>query len=286
MKQGKTGILLVLAAAMLWGTTGTSQALAPSDASPMAIGALRLLVGGLAMVILALAGGGLRRGEWQWKTTFLAAFFVAAYQVTFFAAVKLTGVAVGTMVGIGSSPVIAGVLGLVFRGDRPGGRWVAATVLAVAGCSLLSAGGDVSANPLGVLLALGAGLSYASYTLAIKILLEKGEPDRVMAGVFCCGALLLSPLLFTANLGWLFTTRGIIVVLHLGVIATTLSYWLFTRGLRQVPVATAVTLSLAEPLTATLLGTLLLGERLTALASCGVLLLFGGLAVLASGKRE
>ncbi|MEZ4645709.1 MAG: hypothetical protein R3E31_23765 [Chloroflexota bacterium] len=39
------GRFLVLFAAMLWGTTGTAQALAPPTASPAAIGAVRLALG-------------------------------------------------------------------------------------------------------------------------------------------------------------------------------------------------------------------------------------------------
>jgi DME family drug/metabolite transporter len=61
---------------------------------------------------------------------------------------------------------------------------------------------------------------------------------------------------------------------------------LFARGLRAVPVATAVTLSLAEPLTATTLGLFVLGERLTPSALLGIGLLFSGLALLSVGAGQ
>lgn len=281
------GVWLILMAAVLWGTTGTSQALAPAGASPMTIGALRLAAGGLALLAVALVRGGLRGGgRWPLVATLCAGGFVAAYQLTFFAAVKATGVAVGTMVAIGSSPMLAGVLAFFFRGERPGRRWAAATVLAIAGCILLvmAGGGGISVNPLGVLLALGAGASYAAYTLAIKTLLNGRSPDAVMAVVFCLGALILSPLLLGADVSWLAEPRGALVILHLGVIATAVAYLLFARGLETVPVASAVTLTLAEPLTAAILGVVVVGERLTPTALCGIALLFGGLALLAVGK--
>jgi drug/metabolite transporter, DME family len=277
-----SGALLVLAAGVLWGTTGTTQALAPIGVSPNSIGAVRLLVGGSVLMMLALLRGGLGAGRWPVLGTLLAGACVASYQLCFFAAVQRTGVAVGTLVAIGSSPVIAGVLGIVFKGERPGRRWMVATLLALAGCGLLVAGdGKLSADPLGILLALGAGASYASYAMAIKGLLPGRTPDAVMAVVFCIGAVLLSPLLFTSDLHWMAAPRGIVVVLYLGVVVTALSYWLFARGLRSIPVATAVTLSLAEPLTAALLGVVLLGERLSPTALGGIPLLFAGLAVLA-----
>ena len=272
----------MLAAGVLWGTTGTTQALAPAGVSPNSIGAMRLLVGGGFLMLLALLRGGFGTGRWPVFGTLLAGACVASYQVCFFAAVQRTGVAVGTLVGIGSSPVIAGLLGFVFRGERPGRRWLVATLFALAGCGLLvGGGGKFNADPWGILLALGAGTSYASYTMAIKGLLPGRTPDAVMAVVFCLGALLLSPLLFTSDLHWIAGPRGIAVVLYLGVVVTALSYWLFARGLRSVPVATAVTLSLAEPLTAALLGIVLLGERLSPTALAGIPLLFLGLAVLA-----
>ena len=276
------GALLILAAGVLWGTSGTSQALAPAGVSPTSIGAMRLLVGGGVLMLLALTRGGFGKGRWPVLGTLLAGSFVASYQLCFFAALSRTGVAVGTLVAIGSSPVLAGLLGFVLRGERPGRSWWVATLFALAGCGLLVGGaGELAVDPLGGLLALGAGLSYASYTWAIKGLLPGRTPDAVMAVVFCLGALLLSPLLFFSDLRWMAAPRGIAVVLYLGVVVTALSYWLFARGLRTVPVAAAVTLSLAEPLTASLLGIVLLGERLSPAALCGIPLLFASLAVLA-----
>ena len=101
-----------------------------------------------------------------------------------------------------------------------------------------------------------------------------------MAVVFCLGAILLSPVFLLADLSWLGQPRGLLVALHLGLIATTLSYTLFGRGLRGVPAATAVTLSLAEPLTAGLLGVFVLGEQLAPAGWAGIFLLFSGLALI------
>lgn len=284
----RTGVWLVLTAAVLWGTTGTSQAFAPVGFDPMVIGTLRLAIGGgvMLLVVLVQSGTAQLRG-WPVKTTLLAAVFTALYQVCFFAGVAKTGVAVGTIVGIGSAPVAGGALGYLFRGERPGRPWFAATVLAIVGCVVLtlSSGGAVRVDPLGVALAIGAGVAYAAYTLVIKGLLETHEPDAVIAVIFCIGALLLAPLLAGRDMDWLAAPRSIAVVLHLGLVTAALAYWFFVRGLRRVPVATAVTLSLAEPLTAGLLGLLVLGEQLNPLSFVGISLIFSGLAVLTFGGR-
>lgn len=280
--MNQRGAWFVILAAVLWGTTGTAQALAPQGAQPLAIGTLRLIVGGAALMAAYL----LRRKAPDTAGWFglplgpvlLAAGCMAAYQVLFFAGVRLTGVAVGTIVGIGSSPVLAGLLGILFRGEKPGLRWLIATALAVGGCALLVlAGEEIHVNLPGMLLAIGAGGAYATFSLASKHMLETQPVEKVMAVVFSLGALMLIPLLLFQPVSWLASPQGSGVILWLGFMATALAYTLFGQGLRQIPLATAVTLSLAEPLTAGSLGILLLGEPLTPLAGLGMALIFSGL---------
>ena len=286
-----SGTWLILAAAMLWGTTGTSQALAPEGSTPAAIGALRLLLGGSALALYAWLKGGLRKQSWPVKQTFLAGGFIALYQISFFWAVAKTGVAVGTIVAIGSSPVFAGILEYLTRKKRPGRRWYLSTAIAVVGCLLLLLqSGDVQINGWGILLALLAGFSYASYALGIKLLLPGRSAEGVTTVVFCLGALFLLPLLFKADLHWLGEIKGWLMLLHLGLLATALSYWLFANGLTTVPTSTAVTLSLAEPLTAALLGVLVVGERLNMTAISGLAMILSALLLLAlpagAGRTE
>ncbi len=286
--DNRSGVWFVLMAAMLWGTTGTTQAFAPAGFDPMVIGTLRLALGGVAMLLIVLVTGGVSHLKgWPLKTTLAAALFTALYQAFFFAGVAKTGVAIGTIVGIGSAPVAGGLLGYLFRGEKPGRSWFVATGLAIIGCVVLtlSSGGDVVIDLTGVALAIGAGVAYAAYTLVIKGLLETHEANAVIAVVFCIGALMLMPLLIGREFSWLANPRGFAVVLHLGLVTAALAYWLFARGLKRVPVATAVTLTLAEPLTAGLLGLLVLGEQLNTLSFVGIALIFSGLAVLSLGGR-
>jgi DME family drug/metabolite transporter len=46
------GAIFILSASFLWGTTGTAQALAPTNATPIAIGAMRIIIGSVALFIL------------------------------------------------------------------------------------------------------------------------------------------------------------------------------------------------------------------------------------------
>lgn len=273
----------MVAAATLWGTTGTAQALAPAGSDPLSVGAVRLAVGGLALLALGWARGRLPRlrGPAQWGALAVAGASMAAYQPLFFSGVARTGVAVGTTVAIGSAPLVAGLLGFVLRGERLGLRWLAATLMAVTGCATLSlAGRQTAVDPAGVALAVGAGAAYAVYAASAKGLLDRFHPDGVTAFVFGLAALLSAPQLAARDMGWVLQARGLAVALHLGLVATAAAYFLFARGLQRVSVATAATGSLMEPLTAALLGFAVLGERLTLTAWLGAAAIFTGLLIL------
>lgn len=282
------GYWLVLLAACLWGTNGTAQALAPASARPIIIGTLRIALGGLTLLAIALLRGSLRNGKrWQFWPTILGAVSMAAYQMFFFAGVARTGVAIGTIVGIGSTPILAGPIGYLVRRECPSRRWALATALGVMGCGfLIAAGEQIHLDLLGIFLAICAGGSYAVFTTVSKGLIEQHAPEAVMAVTFCLGACFVLPLLINADLQWLADPSGYLVILHLGIITAGLAYTLFARGLRLVPIATAASLTLGEPLTAGLLGVLFLHEALTALAGFGVLLILIGLIVLTTERPQ
>jgi DME family drug/metabolite transporter len=88
------------------------------------------------------------------------------------------------------------------------------------------------------------------------------------------------PFLFVADLGWLSQPEGVAIALHLGLVTVAFAYSIFSRGLIVVPAAIAVTLTLAEPLTAGVLGVVVLDERLSFLAAVGILLVLASLMLL------
>ncbi len=200
---------------------------------------------------------------------------VALYQVSFFAAVRQAGVSLGTVVAIGSAPLLTGLLVWMLTGNRPDWRWMASTLVAIAGVSLIAAPDTVDTT--GVLLALGAGASYALYAVAAERLVVVVPATGAMAIGFGGGALLLSPLLVSADLSWVGTGSGLLAAFWLGLAATALAYVLFGNGLRTTPVATVATVSLAEPVTAFLLGLAVLGERPDTLGWTGAAMVFAAL---------
>ncbi len=291
--------LAAVGAAALWGTTGTAQELGPDGTDPVTVGALRILLGALVLGVLALrrpsgpalTGSGLPGRLPGPAVVLLGGVCVAAYQACFFVGVDRAGVAVGTVVALGVAPLATGLLGLLL-GERPDARWAVATSGAVVGVGLLVLGTGAGAatdtpDPLGLVAAAGAGVSYAGYTVAARTLLVRGvRGTTVMAAFFALGAVLLAPTLLVTDLGWLTTRPGVLMVLWLGVVATGVSYLLFQRGLSHLSARTVATLSLAEPVTATLLGVLVLRERLAPLTTTGIAVVVLSLLVMAVPGRR
>lgn len=283
------GILCVVGAGMCWGTTGTIQAFTPPGASSLTVGAARIVFAGLILFVLmfikkrrALFGG-----IWDIKALILAAVGLAAYQLTFFSAVRLTGVAVGTMVTVGSSPLLAGLFGQMFFGERLTLRWRVATVMAIAGCVMLVLGGSsgaFTASFLGIILALGAALSYALEGVGLRLI--KQGPYEVIAVVSGLSALIALPWLATGDISWMLQPRGALCVLLLSVLSTVIPYTLFTIGIQNLELGIVYTLSLSEPLMAWFLSTFLLGERLTRIGLFGVAILFSGIMLIAIKKNS
>jgi drug/metabolite transporter, DME family len=283
----KIAPLFVLFAAVLWGTTGTAQAFAPSTAHPMAIGAARLAVGGVFLISLTLVFGRLNLKSWPIGLTLLAAICMACYQPLFFSAVHQTGVAVGTVIAIGSAPIMSGLLESIIFRRRPRYIWWGATLLSIIGCVLLFLTGDtIMIKPVGIMLALGAGLSFAGYTLLSTQIVQGKSPLETAAVIFGIGGVFLMPFLFLFDMQWILQPSGIAVSLHLGIVATAAAYFLFSKGLQQVPASAAVSLSLAEPFTAAVLGVVLVGEELSLFAWVGIGMLLSGIVLIAFAPRK
>ncbi|MGI8888344.1 MAG: EamA family transporter [Nocardioidaceae bacterium] len=272
-----SGALLVVAGAALFGTIGTARLLGP-EAPAISVGVVRLLLAAAVLIALAWTHGRQQLfAAWCLPAVWVAGVSQAAFNVTFFGAVTRAGVAIGTLVAIGCTPILTGLLARRFP---PG--WLAATSLALAGLvALLSGGFDHGVTVSGLLFALGASASYSGYILSSAALARSSlEMDSKLAAIFTVAALCLTPGLLLYPLDWAATGGGIAMAAYLGVPATVLAYHLFNRGLRLIEPGPAATLALTEPLVAALLGVVVLGERLTPLSWLGAATVLAALVVM------
>lgn len=299
--------LLVLFAAVCFGTTGTAQALGAPEVSAFSLGAARLAVGGTLLGGWALFAV-LRRHAGHRATApttsrtppvvsskltslglvALGALGVLLYQPFFFAGTAGSGVAVGTVLALGSAPVLTGLLQWALDRRFPGLSWGVATAIAIIGVALLAAAGAGDAggaNPAGIAASIGAGASYSIYTLSAKALMNRGwSADGTMGMVFGVAGLVSIPLLLASGAAWMLTPAGLATAAWLGVVTTTIAYLCFGAGLAKLQAATVSTLTLAEPLTASILGLVVLREQLAALEGAGLAVLAAGIVVLVLGS--
>jgi DME family drug/metabolite transporter len=282
------GLALIALAAVSWGTTGSVTAVLVSEggASPLVIGAVRMVVAAALLLVAArwLTGGlGVDPAD-RWRCVALGAC-MATFQVTYFSAVPLAGIAVTALVAVCCAPLLIAGLAATVLGERLTAPVGLALALGVAGTALLTVGPRTSADAsmrflAGVLLALGASVAYALFVVLAKATLTRTAPLPLAAVTFSVAALLLAPLLAAPDagrqiaLGWPW-------LLYLGGVTTAGAYAIYTLGLRDVPASVAGIASLMEPLTATLLGVGLFGERLGAAGAAGALLLFVAMGLLA-----
>jgi DME family drug/metabolite transporter len=275
-----TSALLVLAGASLFGTVGTAQALGP-DVPAESLAAARMLLTGVLFVLVAAAGGAwaaIPRAARQ-PSAWFAGVGQGAFNLCFLAAMNEAGVAVGTLVAIGATPVVTG---LVTR--HVSRLWLLATGVAVGGLTLLvlgQQGTSTPGSPLGVLLALGAAASYATYIVAGNAAEARGLATQpFLAASFSVAALVTLPWLLFGDLGWVRSSGGGLLLGYLVLVPTMVAYSLFNRGLRGVRSSTASTLALVEPVVAASLAITVLGERLSPLGLLGAAMVLLGLLLI------
>lgn len=283
MTSHRAGVASVIAGAVLFSTAGTAQALADVDSTPLGVGTARLVVGTVVLVLVLPLFRQRRRDVlrlWRRPPVLLAGACVGLYQWTFFAGVKGAGVALGTVLIIGSAPLLAGAISWVAFRRAPSVTWLVTTLVGVLGLVLLSSDGIRSGNPAGVVASLTAGLCVAIYTVAVKTVLNDGVHPAVLLAATCgFGGLFLLPFVWTQPLAWLLLPQGFALAVYLGVATLAVANTLQLRGIDALGPAPVNTLMLAEPMLATIWGLVLLGESISTSGVLGLVLVIGGLIV-------
>lgn len=272
----------IVVASFLWGTTGTAASYAP-HLNTLAIGAFSMGVGGLLLVLAARKKIMIdfKRLCSQLKLLLFGAVSVAIYPLAFYTSMRLSGVAVGTVVSIATAPLFAAILECFISQKKISRQWVLSFVIGSLGTAFLVIGRDhghhmiysLQQQYIGVFLGCIAGLTYAGYAWVAKRLIENGiHSQSSMAGIFGCAALLLLPsLLFTGEN--LFSSKiNVLVPLYIAIIPMFLGYVFFAFGLNLIDASKATLITLIEPLIATILAVFVIGEKFKMIGWLGVVL--------------
>ncbi|MET7392369.1 EamA family transporter [Dactylosporangium sp. NPDC005572] len=280
------GLFCIAFAAASWGVGGFVAAVLyqHSGLGPIAVTCWRYL-GGLAL--LAALRPLLNKGRFTTRPRWLIVngLGMALYQTAYYVAIDLAGVAIVTVVTLGSGPVLIAIGARLFLGERFS---LITLVVSLAGLVLLvTQGGTTGRHPLlGIAVALVSAAGYAAVTLLNRA--TDDDPFDSALGGFAVGAVVLLPL--AGFEGLLPTREGLAgtvgLLVFLGAVPTALAYAMFFSGLTVVRATTASVVALVEPLAAVALGVLVLHEPLTPWSALGALLLLSAVVALTRTEKD
>lgn len=284
------GISAVLFSSIVWGTTGTAATFAP-EVSAIAIGAAAMGIGGLLQALLAARGIGQALPDLakHWRNLVLGGLAVAIYPLAFYASMRMAGVTIGTVVTIGSAPLLSALIEYLFDGARLSKQWLWGALIGLAGMILLCVAegsmhtGTQTGNSvlIGICLGLIGGLTYALYSWTARSLMLRGIRSSVaMGATFGIGGLLLMPVLLMTGAAFTASWNNAAVGLYMAIVPMFIGYLCFGIGLARISASMATTITLIEPVVAALLAVVIVGERLAPMGWLGVALIISCLVVI------
>jgi DME family drug/metabolite transporter len=267
----------------LAGTAGTVAAIYAINTPSPVIGFVRLSIGAITLLILApFLGGKLRQlprlitrpGVWIMGAS------SASYQVFFFASVDRTGVATAALITVGCIPVSAGIVGWIFLRERLSKIWYISTAIAISGLVIASLGELQTNDATGIIFAVIAGSGIGAYINAAKIEVRAGGHSTQLPGMaFLLGSIGLFFVVQGDLLQVEWTTQTILLAVYLGAVTMGIANGIQIVGLRGISPGVASTMMLADPVTAAVLGVVVLGEAVTINGTIGLILVVIGLAM-------
>ena len=199
----------------------------------------------------------------------------------FILAFQLTGVGVAAVVSIGVAPIFVGLIAWMALKQPPGKQWAIGTLIAVTGVVALNwPSGDNTVNVLGIGFALAAAFGYSLQATGMGMISRNHTPFQCVAPMFTIGTLFQAPLSYGKDFTFLQDPVLLLGALYGGIVTVALAYAFFIYGIARIGAATAVTVGLMEPLTASILGVVLLGETVSAIGIVGSVLILTGLVVV------
>jgi len=264
-------IALTAIAPLIWGSTYFVTTEYLPAGYPITMAALRALPAGLMLLVLARQ---LPQGIWWARVFALGALnFTLFWTLLFVAAYRLPGGVAATVGAV--QPLIVVFLASIALGSAIRPTSITAAALGIVGVGFLALGEGVVLDPVGLAAGLGGAVSMGAGT----VLTRKWQPPVPLltftAWQLTAGGLLLVPLavLLEPPLPAL-DAQNIFGIGYLGLIGAALTYILWFRGISRIEPGAVSALGFLSPLSAVLIGWVLLGQALTVwqIAGAGIVL--------------
>lgn len=202
---------------------------------------------------------------------------VTGFYLVLIYAFSATSVPVATLI-LYLAPSVVALGAFLWLGERLTRTHLVALALSFLGCALVAriySPGAIRANGWGLLLCFGSAIAYASYSIQVKPLLARVSSETIILGHLVVGSIgLLVVKLLVSPTEWASPLGLVVAGLFTGLVLTVIPLVTYTIGLRGLPAGEAATIATLEPVLATIIAWMVLGERLGALQLVG-----GGLVV-------
>ncbi len=240
----------------------------------------------IVLLFLKLRGTPLRRDSL--RVSWRGGISLGADIMLFFSAVRLTTVANATVIGSCQPLIMLLIAGRLF-GERPKRHHWFLALVAICGVAIVMFGstGVQGWSPKGDLLAVAVVAAWTGYFVFSKLSSRQIESSQYTGATALICALFATP--FALASGQVFTMPSSnawvwLVVLSIGPGFT--SHMLMNWSLSRIPAWLGSTLTLAIPVTATVMAWIFLGEEVAALQFVGmaVVLVTLGVIVLSQSK--
>ena len=291
MKQ-QAATLSILSAGTLWGVMGIFvRHFNAFGLGSMEIGTLRALTGVLITgAYLLLRQRDLLkirlRDLWCFLGTGICSLFLM--NLTYFTAMQHTSLAVAGVL-LYTAPIFVMLLSALLFREKITVKKILALVLAFCGCALVSGlGTDSRISAAGLLWGLGAGISYALYSIFGRYAIQRGYGSWTMTfySFLFCSALSIFLCDWQAVAPVVGQPIQLIWILGLGFITAFAPYVLYSLGLQSVENSRASILASIEPVVAAIVSVVVFAEPMSLTAACGIALVLAAIILLSIKQKN
>ena len=216
---------------------------------------------------------------------------IISFNVLYFEAAEIVTLSM-TSVLLYTAPFFVVILSAIIFREKLTGQKGLSLVFAFAGCLLISGviGSEQGFNAEGFLLGLGSGVGYALYTIFSKFALKKYHPFTLTFYTFFVAGICLIPF---CNIPYMADVAvnvdgALMWMLALGLLITTLPYFLYNFGLKGLDAGVASVMAFIEPMVATIAGFVIYNEAPTVFNLLGIAMILTAVILLniQFGNRE
>ena len=287
MDRRALSVAAVVVGASFWGVIGVfSRQLNDRGLDSMQVTEVRCIVTALALAIILLFYDKRLlkidpKDIWMFFGTGVVG--IISFNVLYFEAAKIVSLSM-TSVLLYTAPFFVVIMSMFIFKEALTRQKMLSLILAFAGCLLISniIGSSAGFNSTGFLLGLGSGIGYAMYTIFSKFALKKYHPFTLTFYTFLVAGIVLIPF---SNLPHMVDVAinvddALLWMLALGLLITTLPYFLYNFGLKGLDAGVASVIAFIEPMVATIAGFLIYNEEPTVFNLLGIVSILAAVILL------